>query len=136
MMDPTRTFCPNLACAARGQTGQGNIGIHSRKEQRFLCTECRKTFTATNGTAFYRLRTAAETVSLVVTLLAMGVHFKRLSWRLAMTNGQSQVGWPALASKDRPSRNIWWSNRVTWDRSKPMRSVSRRKGRSYGWPSP
>jgi transposase-like protein len=71
-MDPTRTFCPNLACAARGQTGQGNIGIHSRKEQRFLCTECRKTFTATTGTAFYRLRTAAETVSLVVTLLAHG----------------------------------------------------------------
>lgn len=71
-MDPTRTFCPNLACAARGQTGQGNIGIHSRKEQRFLCTECRKTFTATKGTAFYRLRTSAETVSLVVTLMAHG----------------------------------------------------------------
>lgn len=71
-MDPTRTFCPNLACAARGQTGQGNIGIHSRKEQRFICTECRKTFTATKGTAFSRLRTAAETVSLVVTLMAHG----------------------------------------------------------------
>ena len=71
-MDPTRTFCPNLACAARGQTGQGNIGIHSRQEQRFICTECRKTFTATKGTAFYRLRTSAETVSLVVTLMAHG----------------------------------------------------------------
>ena len=71
-MDPARTFCPNLACAARGQTGQGNIGIHSRKEQRFICTECRKTFTATKGTAFYRLRTSAETVSLVVTLMAHG----------------------------------------------------------------
>jgi transposase-like protein len=71
-MDPTRTFCPNLACAARGQTGQGNIGIHSRKEQRFMCTECRKTFTTTKGTALYRLRTSAETVSLVVTLLAHG----------------------------------------------------------------
>ena len=71
-MDPARTFCPNLACAARGQTGQGNIGIHSRKEQRFICTECHKTFTATKGTALYRLRTAAETVSLVVTLMAHG----------------------------------------------------------------
>ncbi len=29
-MDPTTVFCPNLACPARGQTGQGNIGIHSR----------------------------------------------------------------------------------------------------------
>ena len=43
-MDPTTVFCPNLACPARGQTGQGNIGIHSRKDQRFLCTQCHKTF--------------------------------------------------------------------------------------------
>src|SRR2546428_5837661 len=70
--DPTTLSCPNLACSARGQTGQGNIGIHSRKDKRFLCTECHKTFSATKGTAFYRLRTAAETVTLVVTLLAHG----------------------------------------------------------------
>src|SRR5947208_4597094 len=71
-MDPTTVFCPNLACPARGQTGQGNIGIHSQKEQRFICHACHKTFSATKGTAFYRLRTAAETVVLVVTLLAHG----------------------------------------------------------------
>jgi transposase-like protein/IS1 family transposase len=61
-----------MACPARGQTGQGNIGIHSCKDKRFICTECHKTFSATKGTAFYRLRTSAETVSLVVTLLAHG----------------------------------------------------------------
>jgi len=61
-----------VACSARGQTGQGNIGIHSCKDKRFICTECHKTFSATQGTAFYRLRTSAETVSLVVTLLAHG----------------------------------------------------------------
>jgi len=71
-MDPTTVFCPNLACPARGQTGQGNIGIHSRKDKRFVCTECHKTFSATKGTALYRLRTAAETVTLVMTLLAHG----------------------------------------------------------------
>jgi len=71
-MNPTTVFCPNLACPARGQTGQGNIGIHSQKEKRFICTQCRKTFTATKGTALYRLRTSAETVSLVVTLMAHG----------------------------------------------------------------
>jgi len=71
-MDPTTVFCPKLMCPARGQSGQGNLGIHSRKEQRFLCTVCHKTFSATKGTAFYRLRTSAETVSLVVTLLAHG----------------------------------------------------------------
>jgi transposase-like protein len=71
-MDPTTTFCPNMACPARGQRGQGNIGIHSRKDKRFICTACRKTFSATARTAFYRLRTAAETVALIVTLLAHG----------------------------------------------------------------
>ena len=71
-MDPTTVCCPNLACPARGQAGQGNIGIHSRKDKRFVCTECHKTFSATKGTAFYRLRTAAETVTLVMVLLAHG----------------------------------------------------------------
>ena len=71
-MDPATTFCPHLACAARGQTGQGNIGIHSCKDKRFLCTACHKTFSATKGTACYRLRTPAETVALVLTLLAHG----------------------------------------------------------------
>src|SRR5438876_5609840 len=71
-MDPTTTFCPNSNCPARGQIGRGNIGIHSRKDKRFLCTACQKTFSATKGTVLYRLRTSAETVALVVTLLAHG----------------------------------------------------------------
>ena len=61
-MDPTTTFCPNSNCPARGQIGQGNIGIHSQKEQRFICHACQKTFSARTGTVFYRLRTSAETV--------------------------------------------------------------------------
>ena len=71
-MDPQTIFCPNEACPARGQIGEGNIGIHSQKEQRYVCRVCHKTFAARKGTAFYRLRTAEETVTLVVTLLAYG----------------------------------------------------------------
>ena len=77
-MDPTRPFCPNLACVARGQTGQGHIGIHSRQEPRFLCTACRQTFTATKGPALSRLRTSAETVRLLVTLSAHGCPLQAL----------------------------------------------------------
>src|SRR5215831_3879149 len=72
VMDPTTTFCPNWNCPARGQTGQGTIGIHAQQEQRFLCHACHNTFSARTGTVFYRLRTSAETVVLVVTLLAQG----------------------------------------------------------------
>ena len=71
-MDPTATFCLNLACPARGQAGKGNIRIHSRKDKRFLCTECKKTSSARHGTALYRLWTSAETVTRVVTLMAHG----------------------------------------------------------------
>ena len=70
-MNPTTVFCPNLACPARGHKA-GDIGIHSRKDQRFICKQCGKTFTATKGTVFYRLRTSAELVVMVVTLLAHG----------------------------------------------------------------
>ena len=95
-MDPTTTFCPNLACAARGQTGQGNIGIHSCKDKRFICTECHKTFSATKGTAFYRLRTSAETVSLGVTLLAHGCPLQAIVVAFGYDE-RTVAGWGARA---------------------------------------
>jgi transposase-like protein len=71
-MDPRTVFCPNLACSARGQTGHGNITRHSRKEQRWRCRVCGRTFTSSQGTPLYRLRTSAELVGIVVALLAHG----------------------------------------------------------------
>jgi transposase-like protein len=71
-MDPTTVCCPHLACSARGHSGQGHIGIHAQQDRRFMCPPCRKTFSAPKGTVLYRRRTAAETVALVVTLLAHG----------------------------------------------------------------
>jgi transposase-like protein len=61
-----------MDCPARGQSGKGNISGHSRKERRFICPQCGKTFAERTGTPFYRLRTPTETVTLVVTLLAHG----------------------------------------------------------------
>ena len=71
-MDPTPTFCPNRACPARGHTGQGTMGLHARKDRRFICPQCRKTLAATYGTALYRWRPAGDLVALLVTLLAHG----------------------------------------------------------------
>lgn len=71
-MDPRQVFCPNPDCPARGQRGQGNIGLHSRKEERYICSVCRRTFAASKGTVYYRLRSGSETVTLVVALLAHG----------------------------------------------------------------
>ncbi len=71
-MDPQSIFCPNSDCPARGQVGKGNIGIHTRKEGRYICHQCHKTFSATKGTPFYRLHHPDERVTLVITLLAYG----------------------------------------------------------------
>ena len=71
-MDPQAVFCHNSACPARGQIGKGNISVHSQKDRRYICHVCGKTFTASKGTAFYRLRTAKDVVVIVVTLLAHG----------------------------------------------------------------
>jgi len=71
-MDPQNIFCPNIHCPARGKVGEGNISVHSKKERRYKCNVCNKTFAETKGTVFYRLRTSKEIITMVVTLLAYG----------------------------------------------------------------
>src|SRR5271157_1605138 len=71
-MNPSEEFCPNMACSARGKISEGNISIHSRKEGRYHCNCCGKTFSATHGTALYGIKHEADTFTKVVTLLAYG----------------------------------------------------------------
>jgi transposase-like protein len=71
-MNPQTQFCHNPACCARGQMGQGNIVVHSHVEQRYRCQTCGHTFAATTGTPFYRVHTAADVVTIVLTLLCHG----------------------------------------------------------------
>ena len=71
-MDPQQQWCHNPDCPARGRRGQGNIHVHSHKERRYRCETCQRTCTATTGTPFYRLRTAADLVTLVLILLSHG----------------------------------------------------------------
>ncbi len=71
-MNPQEMFCPNMDCPARGQTGKGNIHVHSQKEKRFICDVCQGTFPTSKGTIFYRLRQDPKTVLCVIILLAYG----------------------------------------------------------------
>ncbi len=71
-MTPQDTFCPNYECPARGQIGEGNIGVHSQQAARYICHVCDKTFSARQGTLLYRLRTPPATVLLVIALLSYG----------------------------------------------------------------
>ncbi len=71
-MDPRPLFCPHPDCPASGQLDKNNIRCHSRKEGRWRCLACGRTFSARRGTTYYRLRTSQETVTRVITLLACG----------------------------------------------------------------
>jgi transposase-like protein len=71
-MNPQDIFCPNMICPARGQTGKGNIHVHSQKDKRYICDVCQETFVTSKGTIFYRLRHDPQTVLLVIILLANG----------------------------------------------------------------
>lgn len=68
-MNLEHLFCPNIDYPARGQTGEGNLIIHSQQEKRYYCTA---TFAVTKGTLFYRLRTDPKIVMCVIVLLANG----------------------------------------------------------------
>lgn len=71
-MDPRSQFCQNWECPARGQVGEGNIRVHSRKEKRYRCSSCGHTFAQTKGTAMYRLHKPMEMFFIVLVLLSHG----------------------------------------------------------------
>ena len=133
-MDPPTTCCPTLACPARGQTGQGTRGLHACKDQRVLCTACHKTCSATTGPAFYRLRTAAETVSRLRTRMAHGCprhaivgacgdDERTVASGRARAGGQGQAG---QASRVEPPRAL--------GQGQPTRAASRPTGAAGGGP--
>ena len=71
-MDPHKRFCHNERCWAYARAGEGHIVIHSQKERRYRCKRCGRTFSATKGTALYRVHKPHELVATIVTLLAYG----------------------------------------------------------------
>src|SRR5215218_631806 len=71
-MNPREQCCHNPDCWAYGRAGEGHIVIHSRRERRYRCKRCDRTFAATKGTALYRAHKSHALVVQVVTLLAHG----------------------------------------------------------------
>ena len=79
-------FCPNEACPEYGklQDGQAQSNIiktgHTKKGvQRYQCNTCRKTFTETTGTLFFRKRTSEHEILETLVLLAEGSRISSLA---------------------------------------------------------
>jgi len=65
LLNPAYAACPYCEKATR-------IGVHSHKEHRYICHECKATFAETKGTIFYGAHYPIWMIVLVVTLLAYG----------------------------------------------------------------
>ena len=78
-------FCPNEGCRDYEKlqsASQHNIikaGKTKAGIQRYECTTCHHTFTATKGTLFYGKRTSAETILETLAFLAEGNRISSLS---------------------------------------------------------
>ena len=97
-MDPRAQFCQNAACPDRGVVGRGNVGVHSRAERRYRCGTCTKTFAATTGTPFYRLHTAAEVLTVVLTLLCHGCPLQAIVAAFGLDE-RTVAAWQAKAGR-------------------------------------
>jgi len=82
----TGDFCPNEDCPDYGKLQDGQqqrnikkFGKTRQGVQRFQCKTCKKTFTATTGTIFYRKRTPEHEILETLALLAEGNRISSLS---------------------------------------------------------
>src|SRR5215216_276261 len=71
-MDPQKRFCHNETCRAYGRAGEDHIVIYSKKERRYRCKRCKKTFSERKGTPFYRAHKPEQMFVWAATLLAHG----------------------------------------------------------------
>lgn len=79
-------FCPNESCINYGklqtEADPSNIrkfGTTKNGTQRYQCKSCNKTFTATNGTLFYRRRTPMKDILEVLAMIAEGMRISSAS---------------------------------------------------------
>jgi len=75
-------YCPNEDCNDYGKLKEGNIrkyGMTDSGKQRYQCKSCRRTFTETKGTLFYRRRTNAKDIIEVLAMLAEGMRISSIT---------------------------------------------------------
>ena len=79
------TVCPNSECTACGQVqgaAHSNIirfGVTKAGRQRYQCTTCRRTFTETKGTLFYRRRVGEAEILKTLAQIAEGSRVSSVS---------------------------------------------------------
>jgi transposase-like protein len=97
-MNPQDVFCPNMACPARGQVGQGNVIGHGRTRRRYRCTVCNKTFSPRSATIFHRRHTAMQRMVQIITLVSYGCPIPAIEAAFGI-QARSVRAWVAAAGR-------------------------------------
>ena len=71
-MNTQDAACPNPECPNKGIQAAETISIHSKKEKRFRCRKCGRTFVTTYGTMFYRRHYDEDFICQVLSLVGQG----------------------------------------------------------------
>ena len=123
-MDPATNILP-LIWPAPPEAKPARATLASTRARTSACSARRVTRRSVPRKARHatRLRTPAETVALVLTLLAHGCPLHAIVVAFGFDERTVAAWGPAPGDRGRLSRSIWWNNHATWDRSKPMRSA-------------
>lgn len=79
-------YCPNESCIEYGKLQEESplpnirkFGTTKNGTQRYQCKSCRKTFTATKGTMFYRRRTPMKDILEALAMVAEGMRISSIT---------------------------------------------------------
>jgi IS1 family transposase len=96
--------CLNKKCTNLGKFGEGNIIRHSMyktkhgRRRRFLCKTCKKTFSSTKGTPYYRLHKSRAEFDEVAQMTVEGTGISSIS-RIKHFSWNTIARWQFLASQ-------------------------------------
>lgn len=91
--------CPNDHCAYFKKLNQGNVRIHSRKKGRLQCNSCKKTWSFSTGSLYYRLRHTPAQIEEALLALREGKGIRVVAKKLKVSASTVQ------AWKQKSSRN-------------------------------
>jgi len=74
--------CPNAKCKLYGQLEKNNIQIHSKKNKRFRCSLCYKTWSENFNEIYFCLKSSIELLNRAKTFLDLGLSVRQIARRI------------------------------------------------------
>ena len=71
--------CPNKNCPCYGSVSGKNIRIHSKRDMRYQCAYCKKTWVAHRGDMYYGLRAPKEKIDRALRLYDEGKSVREIA---------------------------------------------------------